>query len=288
MQPGIVSDRIASAGPLSQILPVRQHTTGPMRNNPEGIETFRVLLCSAVRCFGIFGAVFDSVPVFGLFPFRCLAICGCSSGRSPCRRSSPVSFGAVFGPSVCSPAPAHRVGIVCASSPLSASYTIHATARLRSSGYPALPPDNVRLLYVTAVLQTARQARQFLGPVANLPSVAGVGICSALLVCGLLSPLSRVIRQREMEGERTEETGNATGKCKGKPSVPRRPGAIYVWCSAQKIRIRHKKSGFGNGKSSFGNGKTQWEIKNPPPQTDGPKDSTTKAPVYILGKSKIR
>lgn len=177
MQPGLSSDRIASAGPLSQLLPFRQHTTGPMHNtNPEGIETFRVLLCSAVRCFGIFGAVFASIPVFGLFPFRCLAICGCSSGRSPCRRSSPVSFGAVFGPSVRSPAPAHPVGIVFV--PVSALRSLYHPCPGPFAVRQAIlcPRCNVRSAYTTTVRKTAGRARQFWGPVANLPSAAGVGI----------------------------------------------------------------------------------------------------------------
>lgn len=242
MQPGIVSDRIASAGPLSQI-PVKQHNADAQQARKESKPSG---LCYTLRCGphlrgGPRSVVWpESVPLVG-YPRTIFGSVSGSAvlsrqlrrGLRPCRHALLLLL-------VVSAASAHRLR-----SPL----PIPSMPRL-SCGLPGILPCP-RTMCARPTLPLYAKRRDGHGSFsfrsANRPSAAGLGIgsCSAPLVCGH-GGRNRNRNgkgngngkwKREMEGERTEETGNATGKGKGKPSVPRGPRAIYIRCSAQKIHI---------------------------------------------------
>lgn len=271
-------------------LKYQSSSTTPMHNtNPEGIETFRVLLYSAVRSSSSGRSLFRCWPSFvPLFGF-----CACYPCRSPCRRYCLLSVS-----SGRSTVPARRVGIVFV--PVSALRSLCHPC----PGSPAVflvscpTTDNVRFLYATTVRQKAGRARglqrscgrsavgcrHLLRSCSHALPTLRKRYANALPVCGLhtlrWSAVSGIARAK------ATATGNATGKGKGKPSVPRRPGAIHIRCSAQKIRIRHKKSILGNEKSEIGNEKTYWEIKKPPPRLTDRRTSREKPPYISLGNQK--
>lgn len=183
--------------------------------NPEGrfLPGFPMLF----GVVGIFGAV--PVPLFGLPPFRCSASAhalrvGLLVGGplpSASARSSALS--------ACSPAPALPVGIVCASSPLSALATIHVPALLRSAGYPALP--RTMCVYPTLLLYAKRQDGHgdCNGPAVNLLSAAVICSAPALTLCPryandahtLCRLRSAVCRLRDCKGN-GKGKGNGNGK----------------------------------------------------------------------------
>lgn len=212
------------------------------------------MLCGAVL---IFGAV--PVPMFGLLLLRCLSICACSSGRSPGRRSSPVSFGAVFGP----------VGMLsCSCSPC----RHRLRARLRSPlpmpsmsrlfcGLPGILPYPSQCAlglryYCTLTGETGTGIATVLRSV--LRSAAVIRSCSHALpmlrkrcahdlpvaactrCAGLRYPGSQGQRERQLEMLREKERANL-------------PCPVVRWQSI--YGVRHKKSVFGT-KNPY------WEMKN--------------------------
>lgn len=253
MQPGLASDRIASAGPLSQILPVRQQRRC-------STQTRKVSIPSGFS-YALRGGIFGAVPVlvFGHPLFRCSASAhALRVGRGV---GGPLPVG---GPVCCRHA--LRCGllllfVVSASSPLSASYTINAPALLRSSWYPAIP----RPMCVCSTLLLYAKRRDghgdCNGPAVGLRSAAVICSCSHALptlrkryanalpvavytrYAGPRSSGSQGQRERQRQREMLRENVKVNLPC---PVV--RGQYMYG--------VRHKKSILGNGKSSFGNGKT--------------------------------
>lgn len=122
-----------------------------------------------------------SVPLSGLPPFRCSASAHALRAGLRVGGLLPSASARSSALSACSPAPAHRFGIVCASSPLSALATIHAPALLRSSGYPAIP----RTVCACSTLPVYANGRDgngdCNGPAVNLRLAAVICSCSHAL-----------------------------------------------------------------------------------------------------------
>lgn len=250
MQPGAVSDRIASAHSLK----CPSGSTTPMHNtNPEGFDSFRVLLCpSGWHLRG--GPRSDvrphPVPLFGYLRMLFRSISG-SAVLSRQLRCGLRSFGTLS--YSCSPC-RHRMRIVSA---LRALY-------YPCPGSPAVfrvschTPDNVRSYCATTVRQTARRAWGLQRSCGRLPSSApALMLCpcsanDAHTICRLRSAHAALvcdIRDRKGKGK-----GNRNGKCYGK-----RKGQTF----------RAPWSG-GNICMVFGTKNPYWEMKNRKLETINP------------------
>lgn len=242
MQPGLASDRIASARPtLSNTRQAAQRRCTT--------QTRKVSIPSgffyALRV-GIFGAV--PVPMFGLLLFRCSA--SAHALRVGLLVGGPLPVG---GPVCCRHALRYALLLLLS---LSASYA----HRLRS---PLPIPSMPRLFCgLPGVLPYPGQCALALRYQCTQTGETGTGLATALrsvfgrlpssapalTPCTCSANALPTLRTRSAGPRyavsgiarakaRATGTGNATGKGNGKPSVPSRPGAIYVWCSAQKIHI---------------------------------------------------
>lgn len=228
-----------------------QTATSMLNTNPEGFDSFRVFLCPSgwhLRGGPRSGVWPSSVPLFGF--------CACSSGRSRCRRSSSGRRSRLLSAcsAVRSSAPARRVGIVCASFALSAPYTIHAPALLRSSGCPALPRTvcACSTLPVYANDETGTGIATVLRSVfGRLPSSAPLLLSRSAHATQTLRKCSACLRYPGSQEQRQRQWQRKMLREKERANLP-----CPVVRGQYMYGVRHKKSILGNEKSEIGNRKT--------------------------------